>query len=430
MIETHPARPAPAARRLALIPALLPALLGAALIALLGALTLAPGRPALAQVDPLSRLGWRPLPGDAPLGGHAAVLDAGAMTLLGGERADFQPPTSLRALAFGGAQPSWGTRAETGDRPQSGLVGRGLLGARTVRISADRAAETEALTLCHCRPGTTFRARWPAAGGGVDWQAIAGEQPLPYANGLLAFDAPRGRVVAGAGEFEGAGDVVTATWALDVADLGRAQWRRLPSLPFQLMFQAADRDPRSGHLVAFGGQGPDAVPTAQLWRADLAVVDAPDAWTDATALAGAGPSARSGATLTFVGDTGLAVLIGGYTPGSGELDDAWALDYRDPSAPTWRRLAPSGTAPSPRSGQSAVWDGARARIIVYGGLRLQGDGVAYLSDAFALALDPGAEPTTAVPTATTPAPTATPAGGRIFLPNALKSADVRAVRSR
>ncbi|MEO8084835.1 MAG: hypothetical protein ABI780_13510 [Ardenticatenales bacterium] len=434
MTDPHFTLRAPVARRVPLVLASIAAIGGAALVSL-ATFGNTEGR-AQAQVDPLASLTWQPLPGDAPLGGHAAILAADSMTLIGGERADFQPPDSVRALRLDGAQPTWANRAETGDRPQSALIGRGLLSARTVRISADDAAETQSLTLCHCLAGTTYAARWPAGDGGVGWRKVAGAQPLPYGSGLLAFDAARHRVIAAGGEFEGAGDVVTATWALDVGHVETAEWRALPSLPFQLMFQAADRDPRSGDLVAFGGQGPDAVPTAKLWRADLAAVDNADAWTDATALAGDGPLARSGATLTFLGNSGVAVLIGGYAPGQGELADIWALDYTDPAAPSWRALTPAGAAPSPRSGHSAVWDGARRRVIVYGGLRLQGDGVAYLSDAIALALEPGAEPTTAVPTATTSTattavPTAVPtestpsSGGRIFLPNALKSADAR-----
>lgn len=411
----------PRARRMVVLSALA--------LAALAALAARPRHFAEAQTDGLDRAAWLALPGDAPLGGHGAVIDGHAMTVFGGEKGDFQPPDALRSLSLA-APPAWRTLSETGDRPASGLVGRGLVGARAARISADGAAETSVVVVCHCAGGTTFRAAWPAAGGAVAWQRLAGAQALPLANGLLAYDAPRRRLLAAGGEFGGSGDIMTATWALDVSDLGTAQWRALPAVPFQLIFQAADRDPRSGHLVAFGGQGADASPTAQLWRADLAAVDANGAWSDVSATAGAGPIARSGATLTFVGATGWAILYGGYSPERGELADAWALDYRDPSAPRWQAISPAGTAPSARSGQSAVWDDAGERVLVYGGLRLEGNGVRYLSDGFAIDLSPDGSPTATTPptSPTTPATTPANGAGRIFLPFSVRSADVRAAR--
>ncbi|MBK6768394.1 MAG: hypothetical protein IPG72_05075 [Ardenticatenales bacterium] len=411
-------------------------------VAVVVAIAVAAARPfgaAMAQAGVLDRVSWQALPGDRALGGHGAVIDGRAMTLIGGEQGDFQPPDAMRSLSFALPQ-AWTTLAESGDRPVPGLSGRGLVGARAVRISDDGAAATSTLLICHCTGATTYNAAWPAAGGAVTWRSLADVQSLPLANGLMAFDGPRRRVIAAGGEFSGSGDIMTATWALDVNDLNTAQWQPLPAVPFQLIFQAADRDPRSGHFVAFGGQGSDATPTAHLWRADLAALDAPGAWSDVAAQAGAGPSARSGATLTFAGSTGWAILYGGYSPALGEMADAWALDYRDPSAPRWQSITPAGTPPNARSGQSAVWDAAGERVLVYGGLRLEGNGVRYLSDGFAIDLTPDTAPTvtTPAPTATTPVPTtpsSTPvpspttpstAGGRIFLPLSLRSADVRA----
>lgn|GEM_PF-2301815 len=440
MIDPHPIarahrvrRPtrstaAPVAKALALAVAVIVALVAAR-----------PVGTAQAQTDDLAGVSWQALPGDRALGGHGAVIDGRSMTLIGGEQGDFQPPDALRSLALAPAQ-AWTTLAENGDRPVSGLSGRGLVGARAVRISDDGAAVTSALLICHCVGATTYNAAWPATGGAVTWRRIADVQSLPLANGLIAFDGPRRRVIAAGGEFSGSGDIMTATWALDVNELNTAQWQPLPAVPFQLLFQAADRDPRSGHLVAFGGQGPDATPTTHLWRADLAAIDAPGAWSDIAAQAGAGPGARSGATLTFAGSTGWAILYGGYSPVLGEMSDVWALDYRDPTAPRWRAITPAGTAPSARSGQSAVWDAAGDRVLVYGGLRLEGNGVRYLSDGFAVDLSPDTAPTATPPgpTATTavpPPPSATPVpspttpsteGGRIFLPLSLRNADVRA----
>ncbi len=425
MTETHRRRPSPAACRgpLALL------VVAAAVAALAAAATPSPA--AQAQPDPLADAAWRPLPGDAPLGGHAAVLRGGAMVLVGGERDDFAAPAAIRALDLAADPPRWVTVAEAGPAPQPQLAGRGLVGARTAALDG-----TAAVMLCDCTGATAHALDWA---GGPDatltWRPLAGGPPLPHLYGLLVHDAPRRRLVAAGGDYRGSGDLVTATFTLDTAALDAA-WQPAAPLPFQRIFQAADRDPRSGHLVAFSGQGPDALPSNALWRGDLAALDGSGAWADITALAGDGPAARSGATLTFLGDRGLAVLFGGYTPDAGERADAWLLDYRDPTAPRWRALERSG-APSARSGHSAVWDEAGQRLILYGGLRVEGDGTTYLSDAFALDLAPDAATppaTTSAPTTAaaspTPGPSDTPtvaptAAPRIFLPSVLRAAVVR-----
>jgi hypothetical protein len=105
--------------------------------------------------------------------------------------------------------------------------------------------------------------------------------------------------------------------------------------------------------------------------------------------------------LTFVGDTSMAVLFGGYANGM-DLADAWLLDYSDPESPVWERLEVDGPAPGRRAGHSAVWDPEQEQVIIYGGIR----GLTYLDDAWAL--DPGLGPDpTATPTERIPPPTGT-----------------------
>src|SRR5262249_15692286 len=48
---------------------------------------------------------------------------------------------------------------------------------------------------------------------------------------------------------------------------------------------------------------------------------------------------------------------------------------------TWTQLTPTGTSPSPRTSQTAVYDPVRDRMLVFGGA-----GVVYTNDVFALTL--------------------------------------------
>src|SRR5437016_9802794 len=40
--------------------------------------------------------------------------------------------------------------------------------------------------------------------------------------------------------------------------------------------------------------------------------------------------------------------------------------------PTWTQLVPAGTAPSARSGQSAIYDAANNRMVIHGGISIRG----------------------------------------------------------
>lgn len=99
----------------------------------------------------------------------------------------------------------------------------------------------------------------------------------------------------------------------------------------------------------------------------------------------------------FDDQSATGILYGGYSTDA-DFGDIWLLDYRDSAAPQWSRVDPAdseavGAGPGARSGHSAVWDAAGRRMVVYGGTRRTDDGgIAFLGDAWALALTPTAPP--------------------------------------
>jgi len=87
------------------------------------------------------------------------------------------------------------------------------------------------------------------------------------------------------------------------------------------------------------------------------------AWTE-IATAGAAPPARHQGSAIYDPVHRRLVLFGGE--GAGRFfHDAWALTLG--SSPEWIDLAPSGTPPSGRGGQAAVYDSARDRMVIYSG---------------------------------------------------------------
>jgi hypothetical protein len=114
-------------------------------------------------------------------------------------------------------------------------------------------------------------------------------------------------------------------------------------------------------VILFGGYD-GAADLADTWTWD------PDTslWTLVT-VAGTVPSARDGHSMAYDPTTRRVVLFGGLENDSGTLlNDSWTYD---PGAHEWRELKPDGVIPSPRMGQSLVYDPVHNRLLLFGGMQ-------------------------------------------------------------
>jgi N-acetylneuraminic acid mutarotase len=130
--------------------------------------------------------------------------------------------------------------------------------------------------------------------------------------------------------------------------------------------------PRQGHsaawdeerseLLMFGGQANDR------WFDDLwAYAPRIQSWRPLT-IQGEGPSARARAGAAWDAEHRQLYLFGGSGP-DGYLDELWRLDAE---TRTWEQLEPNGSPPDPAEDLSLVWDPVREQLIAYGGTRGQG----------------------------------------------------------
>jgi len=388
---------------------------------------------ASADEHPLEGAIWRALPSDAPRAGHVGLLDPAAerYVAIGGETTPFEAPEADRQLSsLLDASPEWSDLAAAGDVPASRLAGRGVLEAR----AAVDPGEALALMVCDCEGSDTFQLDLTAN----RWSALPGDGSRALVGGIVAYDTPRDRVLVLGGDLRGF-ERTDVAWAYDLSD-ARSGWAELAALPFKLAFQAYDVDPVSGHLLAFGGQDEDGAAVGALWRFDAEAVDPESSWWNANEAPGVpgapAPGPRVGASLRFLGDSGYAVLYGGYSPELGPLGDLWLLDYRD-ADPYWA-LIDAAAPPGARSSPAMVWDDERRDVLIHGGLGP--DGASFLGDVWLLDLDPDPDldPTpTPTPTFTpTPSATATESpgptpstpgtgqGGDVYLPLLLRDYDL------
>jgi hypothetical protein len=342
-------------------------------------------RPAHPAVAPAAETHvWHRLPDGPAIAGHAAIVHrhaegarlvtVGGLSGIGGEGA------GPRALVLAEGQGRWRPFTTT-LAPRSSTGGAVRTGARLAVDPAERTA----ILRCDCADSGAHLLDLERG----EWRPFPGEAQPPLLGGLLAYDAARDRAVHAGGDLLGLGSLVSDTVAHDLSD-ARGGSSALPTVPFQRVHHAADVDPATGHWLAFGGQEADGEASTELWRADLAQVDEVGAWTHlgSAAESGKGPTPRTGATLTFLGESGMALLFGGYDAEVGERADSWLLDYRDPAAPAWVELAarpdPELGSPEPRAGHVAAWDPVAGSLVLHGGIVVEGRDVRILGDAWLL----------------------------------------------
>jgi hypothetical protein len=150
----------------------------------------------------------------------------------------------------------------------------------------------------------------------------------------------------------------------DVWTLGSGGWNQLsaPATPGGRTGPASFYDPVRDRLLLFGGSIVVSGNTQYLNDVWVRSKSASDDWVRLFPT-GTPPSARSGATFVYDPGRDRAVLFGGANNSS--LNDVWVLNLAQ--GPDWVQLQPAGLPPSVRSRHSAIYDGERDRMIIFGG---------------------------------------------------------------
>ncbi len=207
------------------------------------------------------------------------------------------------------------------------------------------------------------------------WSKISpiGESPTSRAWNSMVYDSTADRVLmfGGVDNEEGIRD---DTWAYDPA---ARTWTRLdPSGDVQSahMGHAMVYDKQAERTIVFGGQDADNY----LWDETWAYDSAANTWTNLAPASA--PSARRGHCMTYDDQTGDVLLFGGEDATSRFLNDLWAYDF---SENTWTCLEPKGDLPLARTLAAMAFDSTRGVAVLFGGIGIQGDFPASLSDTHA-----------------------------------------------
>lgn len=178
-------------------------------------------------------------------------------------------------------------------------------------------------------------------------------------------------------------------WALDDANssLGAPSWLRLTAFgmaPAKRMNSSAAYDPATNVLIVFGGTNCSGGYLSEIWTLSNANGSGGSpVWTQ-LAPSGIAPAARENGTAIYDYANNILTIYGGDAGGSG-FSDVWTLTNANGhgGTPQWTQLTPTGAAPAARTGQSAVYDSANNRMIIFGGINST-IGTGYFSDTWVL----------------------------------------------
>ena len=160
--------------------------------------------------------------------------------------------------------------------------------------------------------------------------------------------------------------IANDTWTYDPVGNKWTNLNPTGAVPSPRYAHAMVYAPQTGKLIMFGGFDGITVASDDTWAYD----PSSNTWTNLKP-AGTVPQVRYAQAMAYDPSTGKIVMFGGGAGGSVGADtptvlfnDTWAYD---PAANTWTELKPPGTVPSPRCGQSMVYDPATGKLIMFGG---------------------------------------------------------------
>lgn len=224
----------------------------------------------------------------------------------------------------------------------------------------------------------------------TDWVQIfpTGATPAARFGHSAYYDSSSNRMMV----FGGATTLTSClndVWAMDDANSshGAPAWFAMnPSgtLPLARMNQSAVYDSTTNILMVYGGTNCGGGYFGDVWTLSNANGEGgTPTWTQLTP-SGSPPAARENASVIYDSVNNVLILYAGDAGGNG-FSDVWTLSSANGQGgtPQWTQLAPTGTAPKPRTGQSAVYDSANNRMIIFGGINAV-TGTGYLGDTWIL----------------------------------------------
>ena len=308
-----------------------------------------------------------------PMQGQSAVYDSGnaQLVVFGGQidataaSPTFTNGTWALSLASGGT-PTWTQLTPTGTLPT----------ARNSHTAVFYPALHEMIVFGGVNSsGTALSDVWALAlpvGGTPSWTELspAGTAPAARLGHAAVIDEPNARMVVFGGCTGGSSTcaVVNDTWALSLPATGTPTWSALAptgTLPAARVGHAVAYDAHFHEMVVFGGFDASSSWFNDAWTLSLATTGTP-AWVE-LAPTGTAPAGLANPSVVYDTSNKELLVFGGWESSGADDAGLWSLSLPFTGTPAWSGVAASGTAPSARDSQSAVFIAALNAMILFGG---------------------------------------------------------------
>jgi hypothetical protein len=198
----------------------------------------------------------------------------------------------------------------------------------------------------------------------------SGQAPPARFGHVATFDSVNNRMTVFGGN---SGSCANDAWVLAGANgqSGTPTWQSLATAgtkPDARVYAGGAYDPNSNALIVFGGSNCSGQFLNDVWVLSNANgIGGTPTWSQ-LAPSGTSPQPRESGGAVY-DPTHNALIVYAGDAGGSPFSDVWTLSNANGSGgtPVWSPQTPSGTTPAARTGQSAIFDSADNRMIVFGG---------------------------------------------------------------
>jgi hypothetical protein len=189
------------------------------------------------------------------------------------------------------------------------------------------------------------------------------------------YDSTNNRMIVFGGGLGFTTPCANDVWVLTNANGngGVPTWSQLAptgTLPSPRIMHSAVYDPNTNSMIVYGGQNCSSTTFSDVWVLSHANgLGGTPAWTQLSP-SGGGPGARAlGPSAIYDSANNKLVVFGGSSGGT-VMNDVWVLSNANGTGgtPSWAQLSISGSAPSARAGNTAIFDPGSDRMNIFGGI--------------------------------------------------------------
>jgi hypothetical protein len=182
-------------------------------------------------------------------------------------------------------------------------------------------------------------------------------------------------------------EIVCGNWSSKVTAPGLWSKQTPPAVPSARRLHGVAYNTTTDRMIVFGGENAAATTSNDVWvLRNATATDGTATWMALTT-SGTAPTPRSQASVVYDETNNILMVYAGAGTDDRFIDDFWVLSNADGNGGTaqWTKLSPTGSAPTVRFSPSAVYDPTSNSLALFGGIACDTSTCTQYDDVFVLA---------------------------------------------